>query len=351
MSLTCLDTLIGLSAVSHDCFTDDEPEGFATSDSGYYITDQDFGITLMDGSAVDGWTILAAAREQAIREFKTDLLAAIRTRFDSSVSPFNGYVGKLKFTGTKTVQNDFLGIRLRTKRQKGLRFVLEKCLLGLNTSGTYSVTITSNDPLFVSPAALNVVHTANTFNGTVWPSTGISLPLWSDSCDEDWLEYYIAFDRNGATPLNNSLTCCNNKRQDWASHFAASGFSADSNTPETTGSFSSDGHGMSLKGYMTCETLDWICELETLNGLDFRDAIARNIQQRAAAIACAMLLESPKIGVGGNFNASLLTDRRNFLNGRYSENTKWISENIPKGVTDCFKCKPINKFHTSKLLV
>lgn len=351
MALTCLDTIVGLSAVSHDCFTDTEPTGFDTSDSGYFLTDQDFGLTLMDGAAVAGWTILEAARTQAIKEFKTDLLAAIRTRFDSTVSPFNGYVGKLKSTGLKTVSSDYLGIRIRTKRQKGLRFVLTKCLLGLNTSGDYTVTITSNDPLFVDPTPLVVTHVANSFNGEDWPADGISLPLWSESCEDDYLEYYISFDRNGATPLNNSLTCCGNKAQAWSNHFAAAGFSADSDTPETGGSFSSDAHGMALKGYMTCETLDWICELEQLNGLDFRDAIARNIQQRGAAIACATLLESPKIGVGGGFNASLLTDRRNFLNGRYVENTKWISENIPKGVTDCFKCKPTNQFHKSKLLV
>jgi len=238
MSLTCLDTIIGLSAVSHDCFTDNEPDGFDTSDSGYYLTDQDYGLTLMDGSAVEGWTILENARTQAIREFQTDLLAAIRDRFDSSVSPFNGYVGKLKSTGTKTVSSDYLGIRIRSRRQKGLRLVLEKCLLGLNTSGTYAVSITSNDPLYVAPASLNVVHVANTFNGTVWPS-GVSLPLWSESCPDDYLEYYISFDRNGALPLNNSLTCCGNKRQDWANHFLAAGFSADTQTPETTGSFSS----------------------------------------------------------------------------------------------------------------
>lgn len=350
MSLACLDTLIGLSAVSHACFTDDEPAGFDTSISGYYLTDPDFGLTAMDGVSVAGWGVLEQAREQAIREFKTDLLASLRSRFDLAASPFNGYFGKLKYTSTRSVSNDYLGIRIRARRQKGMKVVLTKCLLGLDTSGSYTVTVTSNDPLFVAPDNLTVTHTTGSFNGTDWPGSGIELPLWSDSLDCDYLEYYISFDRSGATPYNNLLTCCGNN-EGWQKHLKSSGFSAGTATPETTGSFSSAAMGMSLKGYITCETLDWICELNEVGGLDFQDIIARCIQWRGAAIACSLLIESPGISVGNGFNLPILADRRTLLNGKYAPAVKWVSENIPRGLTDCFTCKPSNKFHTTKLLV
>jgi hypothetical protein len=350
MSLACLDSLIGLSATSHDCFTDTEPSGFDTSSSGYYLTDPDFGLTAMDGVAVAGWGVLTQAREQAIREFKNDLLASLRSKYDLAVHPFSGYFGKLKYTGIKSANSDFLGLRIRSKRQKGMKVILTKCLLGLDTSGTYTVSITSNDPLFVAPDDLAVTHVTGSFNGTEWPDSGIELPLWSDSLDCDYLEYYVSFDRDGAKPYNNLTTCCGNV-EGWKSHVSISGFEANSQTPETSGSFSTSAMGMSLKGYITCETLDWICELNEIGGLDFQDLIARCIQERGAAIACSLLIESPGISVGNGFNLPILSDRRQFLNGKYAANVKWISENIPRGVTDCFKCKPSNQFHKTKLLV
>lgn len=350
MAFTCLNTLVGLSATDVDCWTGTTPEGYNTSDSGYYLTDQDFGVNHLTGVAVAGWTILTNARAQAIREFKTDLLAAIRSRYDSALHPFSGYIGQLKHTGTRSVSNDFLGHRVRVRRLKGFRLVLQKVILGLNTSGSYDVTVTSNDELFDGSAYdLTVTHTANSWNGTDWQEE-VSLPLWADTCPGDYLEYYIGFDRNGAQPLNNKLYCCGNNPL-WKKHLDVSGFSADSATPELTGSFSTDGNGLVLKAYLTCENLDWLCELEQLNGYQTLDVAARCIQQRAAAIACGAALEMPEIGVGNGFNANVLADRRNFLNGRYGENVRWIAENLPKGVTDCFKCKPENKFQTQKLIV
>ena len=191
MSLACLDTLIGLSATSHACFTDAEPDDYDTSGSGYFLTDPDYGLTAMDGASVAGWTVLQQAREQAVREFKADLLALLRSKYDMAAAPFSGYFGKLKYTATKTVSSDFLGLRIRSKRQKGMKLILTKCLLGLDTSETYTVTVTSNDPLFSAPDDLTVTHTTGSFNGTDWPDSGIELPLWSDSLDCDYLEYYI----------------------------------------------------------------------------------------------------------------------------------------------------------------
>ncbi len=351
MSLACLDTLVGLSPDEHACWTTDPPSGYGTSGSGYYLTDQDYGVTVMDGSEVDGWGILTAAREQAVREVKTDLLALIMARFDSALYPFNGWVGKLKHTGTNSAADGaYIGLRIRARRQKGVVLVLDEVRLGLDTAGPHSVTVASNDPLFVAPAALSVAHSANAFEGDSWPSGGVSLPLWTETDETDWIEYYVAIERGSAAALNNKLWCCA-AAPEWRGHFEVAGFSADSAAPETAGAFSSMGNGMAIKAHLTCQNLDWLCELEQLNGYYLSDVLARAIQQRAAAIVCAALLETPGIAVGSGFNAKVLIDRRNFLNPKSAEKLQWIAENLPaKGVTDCFKCKPSKLFHTSKIL-
>lgn len=350
MALTCFDTLVGLSATDFACFTDTIPDDYDTSDSGYYLTDTDYGLTIAEQCTVDGWTLLDAALTQAIRETKTDLRAALRTRFDGYVTPFSGLIGQQKSNAPQTVNQDYIGLRIRTRRQKGVKLVIKKIYLALNTAGTYSVTITSNDPLFTSPAATSVtIATPNAFTGSA--AVALELPFWSDSCPDDYLEYYISIDRNGATPRNNTLKCCGNNPV-WLKHMDVTGFYADTDTPtDGAGGYSNQAYGFSLDAYLTCEELDWICELDELNGYHLKDVVARTIQFRGAAIAISSLIDRIQVNPCTGYQFENLNSRRAYLNKRYSENIQWIAQNMPNGVTDCFTCKPKDTFKRSRQLV
>ena len=349
MSLACLDTLVGLSKVEYECFTDDVPTGFDDSDSGYHLTDTDYGLTVMEQCSMDGWAILEAARTQAILEIKSDLRAKLRDRYDSAMSPFNGIIAQLKSNGSQAVTNDFLGIRIRTKNQKGAKLILKKIYLGLSLTGTYSVTITSNDPLFVSPAAQSVVIVAANTMTTHNISTPIELPLFSRTCEDDWLEYYISFDRNGATPLNNKFTCCGN-RPGWMQHLTASGMDS-TDSIGTDARYSSMAFGMALDAYLACEELDWICEAEYLNGYHLVDVVSRSLQMRGAAIAISAMMDKYGIMPCVASQYENMNSRRGYLNQRSAGLLDWVSQNLPGGMTDCFTCKPQAMFHYAKTLV
>ena len=345
MSTACFDTLIGLSKVDFACFTDAAPTGYDTSDSGYHITDTDYGLTIASQCALDGWTILEAARTQAILEVKSDLRAALRERYDGGISPFSGIIASLKSTGTNTVTEDFIGLRIRTKNQKGAKLVLKKIYLGLNTTGIYSVTITSNDPLWVPPTATSIViATANTMTAAVL-STAIELPLFSRTCEERYLEYYICLDRAGALPVNNNVTCCGN-RPNWMDHLTVTGMQASDNEA-TDGSYTSAAYGMALDAYLACEELDWLCEAQYLNGFHLQDVLARTFQFRATAIAISALIDTLLVNPCTGYQIESLSSRRQYLNQRAADNIVWISQNVPNGLTDCFVCKPEKMFHRS----
>lgn len=348
MSLACFDTLVGLSKTAYECFTDDIIEGFDTSDSGYHLTDTDYGLTVMEQCAMDGWTLLQSAKEQAILEVQSDLRAGLRAKYDGGISPFSGLIGQIVSTGTLQTTKQYIGIRIRTKNQKGAKLVLKKLYVGLNLSGTYSVNIASNDPLFVPPAAISVTYTAGTFNA-VAISTPIELPLWSRSCNDPYLEYYITLDRGSALPLNNKITCCG-AHPAWMAHLLAAGFESVDEIG-TGASFSSMGYGMAIDGYLACEELDWICELEELNGFYLKDVVARAIQQRGAAIAISGLIDTIQVNPCTGYQLENLNAQRQFLNKRSADNIAWITQNVPHGVTDCFVCKPNRMFHRSNQLV
>jgi hypothetical protein len=347
-SLACFDSLIGLSKVAYSCFTDTEPVDFDESDSGYHLTDTDFGLTVIEQCALEGWTLLQAAKEQAVMELKTDLRAALRERYDGGISPFSGLIGQITSTGTVSVSKDFLGLRIRTRNQKGAKLVLKKLYLGLNLSGTYSISITSNDPLFVSPSPVSVVYVAGSFQAATLTPV-IELPLFSRSCNDQYLEYYLSFERNGASPLNNKITCCGAK-PGWMNHVTVSGFAA-SDDIASDGNISGIGHGLAIDGYMACEELDWLCEAEELGGYHIKDVLARCVQQRGAAIAISALIDTLQVNPCTGYQLENLNSKRSYLNKRYSENVTWISQNMPSGVTNCFTCKPERMFHRSHQIV
>lgn len=349
MSIACLDTLVGLSKTPRDCFTDAVPDDFDTSDSGFYLTDTDYGLTVIDQCETAGWTLLQAAKEQAILEFKADLRAKLRERYAGAITPFSGLIGQLKSTGTVSVSPAKIGHRFRMKRQKGASLFLKKVYVGINTSGTYTLKVRSNDPLFV-PVDVSLTVTANALTTAHVLATEIELPCWSRSCQDTYLEYYASIDRGAALPLNNTLTCCGNK-QAWANHVDVSGFMAADETAETNASFSSNAYGIAFDAYLQCAELDWICELEELNGYPILQVIARAIQFRGAAIAIAALIETLQVTPCTGYQMETLNSQRAYLNKRYADNIAWIAANLPDGLTDCFACKPEAIFQRNKILV
>lgn len=352
MALDCFDTIVGLSKVSFDCFTDEAPDGFDTSDSGFYLTDTDYGLTIAQQCRLDGWTMLQDALTQAIQETKSDLRAMLRQEFESAVTPFKGLIGKLQSSASlNSATKDVIGVRIRTRRQqKGVKLVIKKVYLGVNTSADFTLYVASNDPLFESPSPGTVTTVANNTTASVAAIDNLELPLWSESAQEDYLEYFIYTERSGAQPLNNTFRCCGNT-PGWAQHLEVSGMNADDGAG-TNGQFSSTiAFGFVLDAYLACEELDWICDLQELNGYYLRDVIARTVQARGAAIAISALIDTIQVNPCTGYQAESLNARRTYLNKRYADNLAWIVANVPNGVTNCFNCKQEKTFTRSKLLV
>lgn len=354
MALECLETLVGLAPASVSCFVDPEPDDFDTSDSGYYILDPEFGLNVIEACEVEGWAVLTRARAKGILQFKTDLSASLRNRYGSAISPFSGKIAELKNNGTKSVSNDYGGLRLRVRRQiRGGKIILKTVFLGVNTSDDYDVTITSNDPLFTSPTPVTVTATANTF-GTSGESLALAeLPMWSDSCPYDWLEYYISYPLAVALPLNNKISCgCGGSKEGWKEHLDVSGFNLDTQTPATGGSFTGAAYGLVVDAYLSCGELDWICEVTEWVGRYAFEVAARALQFAQAVAAIDELAITYKLNVCTHYNQAELMSRRNYLAESYATNIKWLAANVPKGATGCFACKPGGAtFHRTAQLV
>ncbi len=348
MSLACLDTLVGLSKSSYACFSDDEPDGFDTSTSGYHLTDPDYGLAVIDQCQTAGWTMLETARAQAIREVQNELRALLRSEYDSAFAPFSGDIGKKKSTAAIQMKagKDHIVLRIRVPRQARDMYLSVKGIsVGLDTSGTYTIRLNSNDPEFVEDT-FSVVAGADEF--TAADVDQFDLPLWTESSLDDKLEYYFAIELPpGVLPLNNLITCCGNSPS-WTKVVEVAGTQSDVKNPET-GSFSSYAHGFVVNGFVKCNELDWLCKAEELGGYHLLDVVARTIQFRGAAIAHSMLLETLKVNPCTGYNLEAMYAKRASLNKRSAENLQWLAENFTTGLSGCFTCKN-TRFFTKKAI-
>jgi hypothetical protein len=336
----CINTtIIGLSATPIACFTDTPPGGYNTSESGYYLNDTEFGARILQDCQMAGWAILTAARAQAIREVQDDIRTKIFDRFENNYTPFKGGIGEVQFSGNWPQSKSRIGVDLtyQGRGRRGLKLIIEGAYLGLDTTGAFPLSIASNNPDFSlsSPPTLNA--TANQF---VWNGFGtpIEIPLWTEVENSEGTGFRFSFARGSANPLDSKLYCCGG-RPNWRQTFDVAGFASSSAAYTNADMGSSNlSMGLVLKGYLTCDGLQFICDLKELGGYDLQSIIARMVQFRAGIAVYSALLNQNIINVCTLYNRDEIQTHRNFLATKYNDNLNWLIAKMPGNLLEC-KCE------------
>lgn len=340
MSLTCLDTLVGLSSRECNCLSGSRPSGYDTSDSGYYLDDREYGFPVADALLAtqdcgEGsvWDMLSTARDQAIRDFKVDLQQALTSVRDSNIINWRGTIAKAESTGYNNTTTGTAGLQLRPRyRLKDASFVVKAVWVGLDTTKSLTLNFTSNDVSF-SGTTRAVTATAGQWvrNALEVP---VTLPMFSIARTD--VKYNVHYSLDGAKAYNNRVSCCS--PPPWMKHMDAYGI-LDASFADDTIYASGYAYGLAIEGYFTCAKLDWICDIEEMNGLDFRDLLGRCIQFKAAVKLMSMVLESGKVNYFTILDAEGLERRRGKLQKMYSEYLLWVAQNLPANVTSCWGCE------------
>jgi hypothetical protein len=350
--LDCLTTLVGLSDKDCSCFEDSRPAAYNTSESGYFLTDPEHGMPLLESvyasqDCSDGsiWDVMQKARTSAILDFETDLHAWLYSRYSSRFTAFTGNIGQEKTSALLTgLGGTYTGIRLRPKGYRGAKLTIQKIKFKSNYTGNVTVDVYSSEDVTAPLFSETVAATAGNWIEHT-PETAIELDLWSEECDD--LYYYIVYDGASVVPYNNKFTCCG-KKQSWLQYTDAAGIST--NDLEAISSTTSRANGISLTAFVRCEGSDWLCDLDTLGDYNAKSVIAKTIQFKGAAKLISSILDSGNVNFYTLLGREQLYGKRNHFNKRYEENIRWIVENIPGNVTDCFKCSE-NRIKRRAILV
>ncbi len=344
MALTCLDTLIGIAPDDCPCFATGWNSAYSTSSTGYYATDREFGYPVLDSLLnstncleSDVWDLLVQCRADAVRDFKTDMSAALAQLRRSKLLNWNGSVGVAQGTTLSQTSQTYAGVQLQPKKSiRGGSFVITNIWFGGNVTGTLDLGLTSTNPDF-TPQTITLNGTSGKFVKTVL-GTAISLPLYVSGIPD--LYYNFKYEAAGIRFLQNSQKgCCGSANPAWRTHLIAGGFATSDflDTNEYLGS-GNDMNGLAFEGYFTCASLDWICELEMLGKFEIKNVVGRAIQAKTTVKAISATIETNRINQHTILAREDALERRANMQKMYNEYIQWLAQNLPDNASDCWDC-------------
>ena len=346
MQFDCLDSfqeIVGLTDKDLSCFAD-APSGAALSESGYFLTDMDYGFhfpeTVWAGHAKDDatlWTLLTDARRQAVHAFLEVLSIEFQKKYNVR-GAYIGTIGKNETGSYSPITQGHFGISLRVRNARGAYLKINQ--IGLALSTTVS-------PITVSLYRVvdGVATLIDTFTGLESEAnrvklntiTDYSLQLWSDDdCDD--FRYWFVIENDTYTASRNRFHCCGNKPS-YYQYFDAQGLYAEEPFPDSA-SYLAHSPGLILGGTVFCNSLKWLCDFNELDSYNLTSVVGRAVQFKATSLLSKIILES------ANLNRYTLLDREALLikyktkNEQFIEYCTWIVDRLPIEATDCFVCKP-----------
>lgn len=352
--MKCLEGLVGFTDIDCDCLEECRPPDWNVSESGLFLTDMEYGIPLSPElflkkdcfCGLDIWQLMRKSVDDATRDLCSDLTRALYEKFDSSLHAFSGKIGKLEHSQAKVTSKKYAFSCLEVKKKvRGGYFAVNEICLGLNCNKEVEIFIINAD----YPDEILHSETVTTVAGkytAVKFEKEILLPLSDERCSTLKYKFYYEIPE-GCRPLANKYTCCSDKFG-WQRYFKAKGGEAD--LIKDCDCNSDCAYGLAIGGFLKCNGLEWLCDLGSCEGFAMIDVVARAIQMRAISKLIYALMNG-----GGEINsfcllsAERLMGKRKALKSGYAKNIKWICENIPDNMTDCFTCKQNNKIKSFEI--
>ena len=214
MSVTldpCFQYIFGLSQTECGCeqYADDKPIDFDTSDSGIFLDEVEglhLRLILSGANCEEGsmWDLMARARANAVKQFKSDLLACMISQSRLKREPFSGTIGDYsKFTKNITAGTTFAGLRVRIADIIGGVATLRRVGLLFNTTGLKDITIYDTTGELVATIT-NLPTIANKISWTTLPSP-ITLP--TDTPTRTHTDYNFVYTVDGNLPKDMKVHC------------------------------------------------------------------------------------------------------------------------------------------------
>jgi hypothetical protein len=343
----CLKNFIGLSQVDCNCTAANRPSDYNRSDSGYFL-DGTGGVNLKWISGVTDcgtgglWEILDRAKADGLSSFIEKLTKELIAPARQKHKPISCVVGKYEQAGylmSLSNSTPIVGVEIKPKQIKGGVFIVKELSISLNTNAAIDVHIYANNN-FATPI----------FTGTTTGNVGTrrilevnkTLPL-TDKFGER-ITYYVCYERPAnALPFDNKLKCgCGSEVLGWDNYSEINGFQAlsisDLEQKQSTTWCASEQYSMSLivKGEFRCNGIDFLCGIDPTS--EYGQILAYTLQLLAVKELLDAILKSDRVNFYTLMNPEMMLAMRNENSGKAAANIKWLAQNVPGYLTDCYSC-------------
>lgn len=355
--LDCWDNIIGLSQSECECHSLCRPADYNYSQSGLFIGDIEplnniEGLQDCDNDCF--WEIMEKARNNAVRQFQSDVLALLLKDYRLKRPLYKGGIGYLKNTQDINISSTYAGIRICCADIISGTLTIKRIGTLFNYTGNLTVTIYNNKNEIIGvPIVLSVVANTHTQNGC-----NIQLPLHDDYLDH--LEYNIVYSLGGLqAPRNNTVHCncgsirpvydaCNPnfykdypKKYKWANWVIIGGFfKNDLDFQDVCCNASNNMYGLTLDVELRCNINELLC----MDELDFQSdplaaSMAFAILYRSAFLVGNAILGTDLLNRQTMVNREELENFQKEWNRDYNDITRYVADNIDISKNDCFACK------------
>lgn len=370
----CFQNIIGLSRTPCPCTDEGIPDDADVSASGVYL-DEMQGLNIrsvqaaMDG-CVDLWTMMERARENALRDMKTDTLACIRAGTTETRKPNTSIVGQWdQSTRLLTETNAYVGMMLRTAEMVGGTLTLKKIGIKVDTSGPIDVSVYDRDNIINT-------YTITAVSGVLsWLTLDYPLELTMQPDGALCPKYYMLWQPSGIKPYNTRLHCgcpgkgwlpyyddnnpywdANVKRRgfEWTQWVMATGVKGDDLTTRDTWNRTNDLHGLVAEFTFACDKITTLCEEDPdyTDPLQMQQALA--VQARAAYYLTSFIKSSGNVSFYTLLEGEELIGRMEAYNSAYKDYIGYLCEEFTKpeninNYGDCLSCKDEYGFKVSTI--
>jgi hypothetical protein len=345
--MKCLDNIIGVTRESCECLlgekTPEQVAALAKSVSGIYLDELDGALTLKaikasSSTCQEMIALMEKSIEIAKRETMDGIIIEIQSRTKQNRDSYVGNVGEVSASMNLAASQAYLGQRWRSYNSDGV-IKITGGYIYLNAAQTGTIRIiraVQGTDILTEVLTFPYTSQANVLTALVIPNGEIKLPMMVGG---EIVDYYIMYDRQGALPKNNSLTCnCGNKERILNNFLTREGVGTTDLTMLKGAATYGYAMGLSFNVDVRCDTGEFICrEYSDDNAIAI--AFAHAVRYRANWWLNEQVLKSDQINRYTMMNREYMWGKRNHFRSEWETRIQWIGANIDMSSTDCFICR------------
>lgn len=367
----CLNKIIGLSQTNCSCFTDNIPVDAGVSRSGLFL-DQLDGLNLKMADSLEDceegglWDILAKSRDNAIFDFRSDLMTKLMSMNKYKRQPFIGQIGTTETKGNKTLNKTYAGVEFYMDQIIGGTMEVRRIGLYFSETKTFKIWVYSNE----DDSLLHEMIVSSVANQVTWVTLSNPIVLEMNNNSGSYPRYYFVYKSADASAPKDIQAGCgcspriyhyywdahnpkfkSYEKDRWSEFIMVTGVQGDDIADRENWATENYLNGLMFDVSFKCRVKDIICtEVPDYETNELAIAMAYAVRFKAGQLLLDQILASGNINRFSMMDRERMMGKKNTYVKEYLLRLDWLAENINIKTNDCLICNDTNDIFKAGIL-